>query len=130
MKAIDTNILARFLLNDDPVQSPAASVVLQDKVFVSHSVLLETVWLLASRYDQSTDNVATALLTILQMPGVFVVDRDRLLWALERYRAGADFADMVHLVESAEQDAFVTFDRKLAKQAGPMSPTAVEVAKG
>lgn len=127
MKAVDTNILARFLLEDDPAQSPIARNFVSGGAFISNSVLLEVVWLLESRYGLNTRNIATALQATLASPGVHVANPDLISWALGRYAAGADFADMVHLIESGQQDAFVTFDRKLAKQAGKLSPIRVEL---
>ncbi|MGL5837667.1 MAG: type II toxin-antitoxin system VapC family toxin [Sphingorhabdus sp.] len=129
MRAVDTNILARFLLDDDEAQTAAARVLLKKGVFIANSVLLETVWLLQSRYNQRPVDIAHALQTILLMPEMQVTKPALLNWALSRYANGADFADMLHLVESEGHDALVTFDKKMAKQAGNNPPLPVEVIK-
>ena len=128
MDAVDTNILARYFLNDDQVQSPLARAILVSGAFVSNSVLLETAWLLQSRYNQSPKAVSTALRALIAMPDVVVADQSLLAWALTRYAEGADVADMLHLVEATGHDRFLTFDQKLAKQAGDTSPILVKDA--
>jgi predicted nucleic-acid-binding protein len=129
MKAVDTNILARFVLNDDAQQSPIARETLKGGVFISNSVLLETVWLLQSRYNQQPANIAAALKAVIEIPGVQVSKAEAAIWALSRYSAGADFADMLHLVEGTGSDVFLTFDRKLAKQAGDAAPLSIELLR-
>jgi predicted nucleic-acid-binding protein len=47
-------------------------------------------------------------------------------WAIARYRLGAVFADMIHLVGPAEATRFVTFDRKLDQHAGADTALAIE----
>ena len=128
MDAVDTNILARYFLNDDQVQSPLARAILVSGAFVSNSVLLETAWLLQSRYNQSPKAVSTALRALIAMPDVVVADQSLLAWALTRYAEGADVADMLHLVEATGHDRFLTFDQQLAKQAGDTSPILVKDA--
>lgn len=126
MKAIDTNVLARFLARDEVAQTAVADQILQGKCFISLTVLIETVWLLASRYGQSRQAICTALSGVVHLPGVTTIDDALVLWALDRFRSGADFADMVHLLDSRRADSFVTFDRGVAKGAGTDSPLRVE----
>jgi predicted nucleic-acid-binding protein len=127
MNAIDTNILARYFLNDDAVQSPLAREIIKQGAYVSNSVILEIVWLLQSRYEQSSTAVTSALLAVINMPDIIVSDALALQWALQKYAAGGDFADMLHLVEAAGYDHFCTFDRKLAKQAGADSSIKIRI---
>ena len=115
MDAVDTNILARYFLDDDREQSPRARAILMHGAFVSNSVILETAWLLQSRYNQSPKAISSALLALIAMPDVVVSDPALLSWALTRYADSADVGDMLHLVEAAGHDSFLTFDRKLAK---------------
>ena len=49
VKAIDTNVAARFLLNDDPDQAESARLVIEQPTYISVTVLLELSWLLTSR---------------------------------------------------------------------------------
>jgi len=58
MVAVDTNILVRFLVRDDVKQAArAASLIRDDKIWISKTVLLETEWVLGSLYGFSTDTL-------------------------------------------------------------------------
>ena len=127
MNAVDTNILARYFLNDDAAQSPTAKNIIEQGVFVSNSVILETVWLLQSRYEQPAKAIAAALSALIEMPNVIVTNADALIWTLQRFGDGADFADMLHLIEATGHEAFLTYDRKLAKQAGANTPIGIRI---
>lgn len=127
LKAVDTNILARYLMRDDPVQTPLADAVMAQPSFVSDTVLLETAWLLSSRYRVRRADLAASLHDLVCLPAVHVGEREMILWAIDRFAAGADFADMLHLVTSHAADAFVTFDRGIARAAGDAPPMVVEM---
>lgn len=127
MKAVDTNILARFVLRDDEHQTRLAQQVLREPAWVSNTVWLELGWLLDKRLGLAREAVADAIETLLAIDVVHTADRPGLAWAIERYRRGADWADMVHLVAAqGAADAFITFDRTISRRAGPKSPLAVE----
>jgi predicted nucleic-acid-binding protein len=115
VKAVDTNVLARLILQDDPHQTSLAEAILRNPVWVSHTVWVELGWVLAKQLRLDRAIVADALLTVLTIETVHVADREGLLWAIERYRAGADWADAVHLVAArGVADRFVTFDKAIA----------------
>jgi predicted nucleic-acid-binding protein len=126
VRAVDTNVVARFILGDDPAQGRIAADIVADGVFVPITVLMETAWLLGSVYGQSRAQIHNALITFLQIEAVTVRDREAVSWALERYARGADFEDMLHIAASLGSEAFVTFDRSIAKRAGSTSPVPVE----
>ena len=126
MKAVDTNILARFILADDERQSALASDILNAPVWVGLTVWLELGWVLSKRAALGRTMVADAIETLLQLRTIHTADRDGLVWAVARYRAGADWADMIHLVSArSAADGFVTFDRGIATSAA-QSPLPVE----
>ncbi len=126
MKAVDTNVLARFIVRDDEVQAKVADDVLRSPFYIADTVLLETAWLLSSRYRvRRTDLVAT-LTDLLALPTATVSDAAWIGWALDRVAAGADVADMMHLVSARAADGFVSFDRDLSRYAGPDTPVLVE----
>jgi len=129
VRSLDTNILARFLVRDDAVQTRIADRVLESDVLVTATVLLETAWLLASRFGRSRAEVASGLTEFLRMSNVAVRDEARILWAIDRMRLGADLADMLHLVESRDANRFTTFDRDLARAAGADAPVEIETLK-
>ncbi len=126
MKAVDTNVLARYLLNDDPAQSPRAAQVLAEPSYVSDTVLVETAWLLASRYKIGRAILAETLADLLHLPTVSVSDPALVGWAIDRFAQGADFADMMHLLSARHTDGFVSFEKNLAKLAGADAPLPIE----
>ena len=127
MKAIDTNILVRWITRDDPVQSPVADRILSDPVFVTLTVLVELAWTLGGKpYRFGRAEVAAALRLVLATRTITVQREDGLDWAIARFAAGADIADMLHLVASRGADGFVSFERRLADLAGPDTPIAIE----
>ncbi|WP_293884051.1 hypothetical protein [Sphingomonas sp.] len=88
MRAVDTNILARFILNDDDEQTLIANDVIRGGVYVSLSVWMELVWLLSARYRFSRMMIGEALDATMKMN--VVVTPEDALWALDRYRLGED----------------------------------------
>lgn len=129
MRAIDTNIAARYILQDDPQQYRAAFEVMQGPVFIPVTVLLELGWLLGKRFGQPRAVVHATLARLIDLPSVEVANPELILWALERYAAGADFADMIHVAMSGPAESFVTFDKAMVSDAGPDSPVRVEVLR-
>lgn len=126
MNSVDTNVLARYVMQDHPVQSPLATAFLATQsCFVSDTVLLETAWLLSSRYGIGRHDLVTTLRGIIELPGVAVSDQRLIDWALDRFSDGADFADMLHIVLARHTDAFVSFERDLEKLAGENAPTLI-----
>jgi predicted nucleic-acid-binding protein len=126
VKAFDTNILARYIVGDDPAQARLAVEALAEPGFVSDTVLLETAWLLASRYRIGRSELVAQLRDLLSLPQLSFSDPAAISWAVERFAAGADLADMLHLVGARGTDAFATFDRGVAVAAGAGSPVPVE----
>ena len=73
MRAIDTNVVVRFLTNDDPHQGGVARAVIEDgDVFIPTTVLLETEWVLRSAYDFTAKQIVRALRGLAGLPGVTV----------------------------------------------------------
>jgi len=126
MKAVDTNVVVRYVTNDDPVQSPIATVVLGEPCYVSDTVLLETAWLLSSHYGLGRGLLAETLADLIQLPTVTVSDRAWIAWAIERFARGVDLADMIHLLNARHMDAFISFEKQLGRLAGPETPLPVE----
>jgi predicted nucleic-acid-binding protein len=129
MKAVDTNILVRFLTVDDDMQAALATACIGGGVFVTHGVLMETEWVLRSGYDWTADRINGELTDLLAMECVEVDRIDALQWALDRHADGADWADMLHLIAAGGHDAFVTFEKNLPKRAGSESPVPIELLK-
>ncbi len=111
---------------DDPAQVALAREALSQSVFVSTGVLMETEWVLRSRYHLDRNQIVEALGAMLNVGTLIVADPDLVDWSLERYGAGADLADMLHVAASRNQDAFVTLDGDIISDAGPDAPVRIE----
>ena len=122
MLAIDTNVVVRYLTNDDPEQSPRARRLIDGQpVFVAITVILETEWVLRSAYGYSQAVVTGALRVFGGLPTVELEDAAIVSSALDLSEVGMDFADALHLGKSAHCAGLATFDRnfiKAAKAAG------------
>jgi predicted nucleic-acid-binding protein len=127
MRAVDTNILARWLLGDDPVQSVLAAQVLGEPAHVSLTVLTELGWVLEKALGIPRPVVGRMLEKVIDLEHVQVEKRSSVLWAINRFHQGADWADMMHVVAaSGTAPVFATFDRRIARDAGEDSPVSVE----
>jgi predicted nucleic-acid-binding protein len=128
LRALDTNVLARWVLGDDPVQAKLAEAALREPCYVSLSVMVELGWVLGKSLNLPRATVAAMLDRVLRLDTVTAEESARLDWALERYRAGADWADAVHLVATARKaQLFITFDATLARKLGKSSPIPVDL---
>ena len=111
MRAVDTNVLARFYLHDDATQGRiAADVLSTGDVFVPKTVILELEWVLRYVADQTEAKVIECLAHLIALPGVTIEDRDEIETALGHCRAGIDFADALHLAASKACTELLTFD--------------------
>lgn len=84
-------------------------------VFISLTVLVETEWVLRSVYGYSRREIADAFTAMSEAYRIAYEDERQVLAAFDRHRAGADLADMMHLVASRENASFHTFDRRLSQ---------------
>jgi len=127
MIAIDTNVLVRLMVGDDPAQARRArALVEKSDVFVCTSVLLEAEWVLCSAYDFAPTAISAAFRGFLGLPNVTVESPGAIGRALDGYDSGVDFADALHLACSHAANVFYTFDRRLAR-AGRIGGARVQV---
>lgn len=127
MRAIDTNVVVRFLTGDDRRQAKAARAAIEaGDIFVATTVLLESEWVLRSAYGFAPAQIATGLRGLAGLPGVTVEEPLLLAQALDWMEAGMDFADALHLAKSGGCESFLTFDRKLAQAAAGQTAIVVE----
>ena len=116
--ALDTNVVVRFLANDDPRQSAKAkALIAANRVLIPHTVLLETGWVLSGAYGFEPVEIAGFLRALLGLPQVRVEEPQAIAEALDHHEAGLDFADALHLALSKEAPEFATFDTRFAKRA-------------
>ena len=122
MRALDTNVLARFFVDDaDDAQAakqrPAAVAALSERSFVSVTVLLELEWVMRGFYELPTRDISRVLRGLAGIEHVTLEDRSAVLEAVDAFGKGLDFADALHLARSSRASGFSTFDQRLAKRA-------------
>jgi len=99
MIGIDTNVLVRYLAQDDAIQSPLASRLIDGLTrdapgFISQVTLVETVWVLTRSYKMSRTNMADTVEMLLRASEMIVEDAEIGYLALTTYReTKADFSD-------------------------------------
>lgn len=98
MIAFDTNLLVRIVVADNPAQVAIAhNLILQDTVFISRTVLLETEWVLRSVYQKSRTDILGFFRALLDLDGTEIESSLEVGYALDWYQLGSDFADALHL---------------------------------
>ena len=118
MLAIDTNLVVRYLVADDPAQAGRARKLIDNNdVFACTTVMLETEWVLRSVYRFSARQCADALAGFAGLPRVTLEDAAATAKALNWMRRGVDFADGLHLAKAEGCEAFISFDRNFANLA-------------
>lgn len=139
MPALDTNVLVRLIVRDDPAQTEAArrfiAGCLDEGVtpFVPVTVMLELEWVLRSRYGFGKDDVLTTLAALLSAADLAFESERSLEVALQLHRGApdpqpdeaqsaprADFADCLHIALAAQagESPLRTFDRRAARLPG------------
>jgi predicted nucleic acid-binding protein len=127
MRAVDTDVVVRYLANDDPAQAARARRLLdREDVFVSLTVLLETEWVLRGVLGLAPAYVVCALRAFAGLPRVTVENPAAAAQALDWAEQGLDFADALHLAAAQPHDGFVTFDRALIKAARRLGAPPVQ----
>ncbi len=126
MIGLDTNVLVRYVTQDDPVQSPKANELIESLStfspgFVSLVSVVELVWVLQSCYQSAKSDVVTVLETLLRTRELTIEHAEVIWQALRRFSANkADFADC--LIERCAHAAgckyTATFDLNAVKSAG------------
>ncbi len=119
MIALDTNILARYLLDDEPAQARAARRLLADtkaEYWIPVTVVLELAWVLR-KGDAPRSVVMERLRDLLSLRNLRVQNADLVFQALRWAAQGMDLADALHLVLSGKAERFATFDEALVKLA-------------
>lgn len=127
MIGLDTNVIVRFLAQDDEVQSPLAARLFSrlsrdNPGFVSLVVLAEVSWVLARAYKSSRPEMSTAIEGLLRSAELRIENAEAAWRALGVYQASksAEFADAliaeIAALEGATQT--FTFDRDAASEAG------------
>ena len=122
MRSLDTNVLARFFVDDADdaeaaKQRPAAIAALSERAFVSVTVLMEFEWVMRGFYDLPLRDMVSVFRALAGIEHISIEDRAAVMTALDGFEKGLDFADALHVARSARASAFATFDQRLAKRA-------------
>jgi predicted nucleic-acid-binding protein len=127
MAGLDTNVLVRWIVDDDPRQAARVERLFEEAheqgspLFVPSTVMLELEWVLRSRYELAKSTVLSAFNALLETQELEFQDEPALERALSFYRQNsADFADCLHAGQcgSADRVPMVTFDRTAARIPG------------
>ncbi len=128
MVAIDTDIVVRLLVNDDPAQTEKVTALFKtEKVFIAKTVVLETEWVLRGVYALDRGVINNALRKLLSLEQVIVEDETIIFNALDAHEQSIDLADAIHLASSHRAVTFATFDAKFKSTAKKLSlkPTVI-----
>lgn len=122
MRAVDTNLVVRLIVRDNPEQVEVAEKFASGGAWVSHLVLAETMWVLDAVYERTSEQIATAVDMLLNHQTLTLQDADVVTLALEQFRnrPALGFSDCL-VLETARRAGHVplgTFDRDLAKLDG------------
>ena len=127
MPALDTNVLVRYVVQDDQAQLAEARRLIRKCVadgqtlFVSVTVALELEWVLRASFEYAKDEVMEALSSLFSAAELIFESERALEVALQLYRNGsADFADCLHIALAAQAGELPlrTFDKRAAKVTG------------
>lgn len=127
MAAIDTNVLVRFLVHDDPAQAATATELIRrsaaagESLFLPITVVLELEWVLRSSYGFAKADIGRTIAHLLSTNELSFQSEAALEFALLLWRRGrADFSDCVHvaLATDAGEQPLWTFDKAASGIAG------------
>lgn len=117
MIGVDTNVLVRYLVQDDPLQSKEANRIIENEkiIFINHIVLCELVWVLRRGYNYDKPTVTETLEKIL-LTRQFEIEEKNIAWhALTEFKkSSADYSDCLIGIKNqhAGCDFSFTFDQK------------------
>ena len=124
MRTLDTNVVVRLLIGDDPQQTPIAEQAFLDAiasggVYLPDVVLAEVAWVLRG-YDLERTTRYQLLERLVRTRGVVVDDIDAVIDALEQFSLGGDLADQLILARASSAAALpvLSFDRRFASSEG------------
>ena len=126
MTAVDTNVIVRYLVADDPGQAEAARSLLEQLTpdnpgFVCREVVIEIAWVLERSYRFPRARITEALMGLAASDSLLVENSDDVVAAAHRYRqGGVGFSDLMILAAAERVGAapLYTFDRRLARMQG------------
>jgi predicted nucleic-acid-binding protein len=128
---LDTNVIVRYLVQDDPIQSAKATEVIerrfteQDPGFISIVAMAETAWVLERAYGLAAKDIAAAIERMLQADVLVIESEQEVFTAMVALKQGrGSFADALigALGAKAGCSSTLTFDQKALRLSGFASP--------
>jgi predicted nucleic-acid-binding protein len=124
VRTLDTNVVVRLLIGDDPQQTPIAeraflAAIASGGVYLPDVVLAEVAWVLRG-YVLARQTRYELLERLVRSRGVVVDDIDAVIDALEHFRQGGDLADQLILARAARAGALpvLSFDQRFSRWEG------------
>lgn len=120
MIAIDTNVLVRYLAQDDEAQAELSTKLIESsaEIFLSSMVLCEMVWVLSRAYGYKRSQICHVLKQIL-MTESFIIENPDLVWSsiYDFEKGNGDFSDclIANTAHRHSVDTTFTFDKKASK---------------
>jgi len=126
MIGLDTNVLVRYLTQDDPIQSRAATEVIERRLtaqnpgYISIVAMVETVWVLDRAYRLAAGKIAAAVERMLQADAFVVENEQEVFTAMIALKKGHSFADAIIAALGAKAGCSfaLTFDQKALRLPG------------
>lgn len=126
MIGLDTNVLVRYIMQDDSMQSPAATKIVESlegvgSGYIALVSVVELAWVLSASYDLTRAQVAQALDGIIRTKQFQIESAAQVIRALRVFNGGkSDFADCLieRTADSAGCERTLTFDVNASKHAG------------
>jgi predicted nucleic-acid-binding protein len=122
MIGVDTNILIRYIMQDDEVQASLANRLIgsatpSNRIYLSALVTIETIWVLKSVYKVSLDKIADVIARLAASSKVKMQDAE-VFRVIAESGFDADYMDslITQAAKTAKCEHFYTFDEKLAKK--------------
>jgi predicted nucleic-acid-binding protein len=124
MIGLDTNIIVRYLTQDDPVQSMKATQIIEGKLteeqpgFISLVTMAETAWVLERTYHRSSQEIAKAIEAMLQADSLLIQNEQEVFTAMVALKTGqGGFADalIAALGQWAGCASTMTFDKRASR---------------
>jgi predicted nucleic-acid-binding protein len=124
MIGLDTNVVIRYLVQDDPAQTAIVNRIFEKEITAANKglicpvVLCEVVWVLLRSYKQKKEKVQEVIRTLLLAENIEMQQRDSVWKALREFEQGtADFSDylIVHINQACGASFTLTFDRSASQ---------------
>lgn len=123
MIGLDTNVVVRYLTQDDKKQAAITNALFEKELseknpgFITLITLVEITWVLESCYEQEKANLLAVIASLIAIKQLVIERSDLVYLALKRYESGkADFSDAMIAVIAEDNgcEKIVTFDKKAA----------------